>query len=208
MKSFGDLSQRQQWRALYEREWPSLPLCFCAGILLAAICHLLAGDAAFHHLITSREAAVRVSFEGPRAYSGYAFGTALALTIAALPWLVSFNERVFRSLRHGVMCGLRVPALVCGFITYFIEPHPSLRAIVYCVGSLSILTLFALTREHARALRIERIPTEDEVRVPDNHIRARGTRPTHSSEPIEDWAEDTIDRVSVINALTFSLLIA
>jgi hypothetical protein len=198
----------QNLRVLYVREWPWLPICFSAGAMLAGLYHLAVLDHKFHEFTRKKLSPVSANSDGPGGYRKYFIVIVLALILAASPYLWRLIMRSVRSWWSGVICGMRLICLAFGFIIFLLRPQFTLPTI------FSVLTLFlgtlliANTRYLIAISEGQRLPKEDEICVPDTEIKLRGTKPIESDDPIKDWCEDILDRVQIVNALTFNLLIA
>ena len=154
-------------REFIYQEWSSFLIWSAIGISSAAIDRLVASDALFQSYCLDRYKILRAHYEGLHSYSIFLIGSAIAITLAVLPTALMVLWKGIKSWALGVTSGLCLLSFLSSLL-FFLYLDSGLRHAMLldaCVIEIASCISFGLYL--ASLARIQKIPSENKVRVSD-----------------------------------------
>jgi hypothetical protein len=191
----------------FQKELISILFWSCLGAITAGGLRLLISDHSFDTFLISTYLPPPKRFDEPARYIPHLLTGAVAVVLIVIIRLPRIITRGIKSWMFGVTSGLKFVSFTATFIALSLTCCTIQRRLTTDFAVLAVAFLCALILRYLAILRNARIPTENDIRV-SHKLKKDGWEVPASDDPISTWAEDTLGREALVDALTIKLLIS
>ena len=191
----------------FQRELLSILFWASLGAIAAALVRALISDHSFDMFLITTYLPPPKRFDEPGRYIPYLITGAVAIVFIVLIRGWRIVRRGVKSWRLGVTSGLKFISFTSTLIVLSLTQYGIQRRLAVDLGILVAAFLCACILRYLAIIRSYHIPNEADIRV-SVETKGTGTGTQASDEPITTWAEDTLGRAALVDALAIRILIS
>jgi hypothetical protein len=191
----------------FQRELLSILFWSSLGTIAAAIVRALISDHSFDTFLITTYLPLPKRFDEPARYVPYLLTGAVAVVIIVLIRLWRIVKRGITSWFLGVTSGLKFISFTSTLIVLSLTRYSIRQRLAADLAILAVALLCACVLRYLAIDRSYHIPNEADIRVSVEN-KGTGTGTQASDDPITTWAEDTLGRAALVDALAIRILIS